>query len=312
MKLAIVGGTRFIGHTIASVAIWRGHEVTLFHRGQHPSEVAGASDVLVDRDDPVPFCAALERAKPDALIDTRAMTRSQAEVTALALKLLGIPGVVLSSIDVYAQFGRLNGLPAPEPEAVVTESALLTIPYPFRGIAEHEAGPDYDKKDVERELLRVTSDGAPAVTVLRLCAVYGTRDPKRRLAAIIDRFDRGERVLPEQGGASWRHAHAHVRDVAHASVLSAEKPGSGYRVFNVSEARTPSMRERAEELAQAMDVSFEWRQTDEVPPDLEALGKMPNDLVIDSSKIRSELGFSEVTQPEERALDVIAWARASR
>lgn len=312
MQLAIVGGTRFIGHAIAEAAVWRGHQVAVFHRGEHASELAGAKEFFVDRNDPSALCHLLGKFAPDAVVDTRAMTRNHAQVTSLALKVLGVPGVVLGSVDVYAQFGRLNGLPAPEPEARVTEDSALTIPYPFRELGEHEAGPDYDKKEVERELEDSTRDGVSAVTVLRLCAIYGSRDPKRRLGAFVDRIDSGQREFPMQYGASWRIAHAHVRDVAHAVLLSAEKPGRGFRVFNVSEESTPTMRERVDALAESLDANLTWVESETLPEGLDSLGKMPNDFVVDSTRIRDALEFDEVTTLEQRLADVISWARASR
>jgi nucleoside-diphosphate-sugar epimerase len=312
VKLAIVGGTRFIGHAIAEAAMWRGHQVAVFHRGHHACELESVEEYLVDRDNPSALCHLLGKYAPDALVDTRAMTKNHAQVTALALKVLEIPGIVLSSVDVYAQFGRLNGLPAPDPEPRVTESSPLTIPYPFRELGEHEAGLDYDKKDVENELEAATHDGVSGVSVLRLVAIYGRRDPRRRLAAFVDRIDAGERRFPMQSGALWRHAHAHVRDVAHAVILCAETPARGLRVFNVSEETTPTMRERVDALAETLDADLEWFESESLPKDLEPLGRMPNDLVVDSTRIRDALGFAEVTTPEQRLDDVIAWSRASR
>jgi nucleoside-diphosphate-sugar epimerase len=312
VQVAILGGTRFIGRAIAEAAGWRGHRVAVFHRGEHASDLDGVKDFLVERNDPSALCHLLGKFAPDVLVDTRAMTRSHAQVTALALKVLGVPGVVLSSVDVYAQFGRLNGLPAPEPEPRLTEDSPLTIPYPFRELGEHEGGPDYDKKDVERELRVATEDGATSVSVLRLCAIYGSRDPKRRFASFVDRIDAGERAFPMQGGAAWRHAHAHVRDVAHAVLLCAEQPASGYRVFNVSEETTPTQRERVDSIAELMDQRLTWLESDELPEGLESLGAMPNDMVVDSTHIRETLGYAEVSTPEQRIEDVITWARASR
>ena len=310
MHLAFIGGTRFIGHTAVELAISRGHRVSVLHRGQHPLEVPGAGEVLVDRGDPSALSAALGRLRLDVVVDTRAMTRADGETLALALSILGVPAVVLSSQDVYAQFGRLNGLPAPEPEPVVTESSPLTIPFPFRELGSHDGGPDYDKKEVEAAL---SVPGLPPVCVLRLPAVYGARDPRRRLGAIVDRIDRGERVFPCAGAAAWRHAHAHVRDVALAILLAAERKPAGFSVFNVAEAEVPSMRERVESIARHMDCDIAWQESDEpLAPDLAMLGRMPNDLVTSSARLREIFGFRELTSERERAEDVIASARATR
>jgi nucleoside-diphosphate-sugar epimerase len=314
MQIVFIGGTRFIGHTAAAEALFRGHRVSVLHRGNHPLELPDVDDVIVDRGDPSVLCQKLRELSADVVIDTRAMTRSDAEATVLALEVAGAPGIVLSSQDVYAQFGRLNGLPAPEPEATVSESSPLTVPYPFRGAVEHEAGPDYDKKDVETVLrAAVLEDRLSAVTVLRLPAVYGLRDPRRRFHGLVDLLDRGEREVPVVAGARLRMTHAHVRDIAHAIVLSAERWAPGYRVFNLGEAKTPTMRERAEAIAAAMDREIVWRESEPpLPDELEWLGTFPNDFVADSRAFRNYFQFNEVTDSRQRVEDIVSWARQSR
>ncbi|MEZ4294680.1 MAG: NAD-dependent epimerase/dehydratase family protein [Polyangiaceae bacterium] len=312
MKLAILGGTRFIGHATAAHAAHRGHEVFVLHRGQHPCEMASVQPIAVDRQDPSALCETLARLAPDALIETRAMTEVEAEVTALALKVLALPAVVLSSQDVYAQFGRLNGLPAPDPEPVITESSPLTIPFPFRDLGAHDGGPDYDKKLVEKVFSEAVNEGAPGVMVLRLPIVYGPRDYRRRFGGILDRLDRGERVLPCSGAAQGRITHAYVADVAHAIVLAAEQIRRGIRIYNVGEEMTPSARERVVALAEVAGLPFEWEEVQETPPELWFLGRLPNDLVVDSGLLRSELGFRELTTERERLSETIEWLRTSR
>ncbi|MBK7583592.1 MAG: NAD-dependent epimerase/dehydratase family protein [Myxococcales bacterium] len=312
MHVAFIGGTRFIGRAAAREALERGHTVSVLHRGEHACDLRGVRDVRVDRNDPSALSAALARLAPDVVVDTRAMTRVDAQVTSLALRVVGVPGVVLSSMDVYAQFGRLNGLPAPEPEAVVTESSPLTIPFPFRGIAP-DLGPDYDKKEVEAELESAVRQGGPPVTVLRLPAVYGDGDYRRRLAGVVARIDVGERIFPCVSGASWRQSHAHVRDVAHAILLAAERAASGYAVFNVGERETPTMRARVEAIARTLDVSVEWREeSGELVDELSFLGAMPNDFVVSTAALRAALGFDELTTERERLADLIDWSRRSR
>ena len=312
MRVAVLGGTRFIGHATARLAASRGHDVCVLHRGKHPCEIPDARPIAVDRADPSELCESLARLSPDVLIDTRAMTKIDAEVTALALKVLSLRSVVLSSVDVYAQFGRLNGLPAPEPEALVTEASPLTIPFPFRDIGGHDAGPDYDKKEVESVIREAVSGGAGGALILRLPAVYGPRDYRRRFGAIVDAVDAGVTTLPCSGGASGRLAHAYVTDVAHAIVLAAEKVRDGFDVFHVSEAETPTMRERAEALGRAMGASITWSETASLPAPFDSLGRLPNDLVLDTSRIRAVLGFSEISTEEERLSTTIDWLRSSR
>ena len=79
MRLSFIGGTRFIGHAAVKLAVERGHVVTVLHRGKHALELADVKDMLVDRADPSALCEALARVRPDVVIDTRAMTRSDGE-----------------------------------------------------------------------------------------------------------------------------------------------------------------------------------------------------------------------------------------
>ena len=314
MRIAFIGGTRFIGHAAAERAISRGHDVAVLHRGDHACEVAGARDFKVDRSDPEALRMALRDARAEVVVDTRAMTAAHAETSAVVIASLHVPVVVLSSQDVYAQFGALNGHPAPRIDEAVREDAPLTVPFPFRGIHDHEGGPDYDKKDVERTFLAACS----RVIVLRLPAVFGKRDPHRRFGMLVDTIDRTQRkhakcILSCHRGASLRWTHAHVADVGHAIVLATESARDGVNgVFNVGEPETPTMKERAEKIARALNVTIEWNETNDLPKAWELFGAQPNDFIADDTKLRDVLGFREVLTEKARIQDLIGWARATR
>lgn len=305
-RIAIIGGTGFVSRAITEDALARGHAVRLFHRGAHPNETR-AESVLVDRADTDRLRAELARFAPGCVIDTYAMTARDAVALCAALAGLDARVVVLSSQDVYAQFGRLNGLPAPDPEPLIRESSPLTIRFPFRGLGDHPGGPDYDKKEVERVVAARASTG---VVVLRLPAVTGERDPKRRFGALVDALDAGERVALQQGGGSFRWSHADVRDVARACVLSAERSVSGLAIWNVGEADVPTMRERADAIARAMGAVLEWREADA------GLGGLfdvhANDVVVDDGAIRRALGWSERGSFAELAGELVEALRQTR
>jgi nucleoside-diphosphate-sugar epimerase len=309
MRLVFVGGTRFIGHAAACQAVARGHEVTLLHRGTHAAEVAGAREAIVDRRDPGALARAIAVARPDAVVDTLAMTKSDAETSALALRIAQVPAVILSSQDVYSAWGAVLGHNAPPTEAELDESSpLMDVRFPYRG-KPHDAGEDYDKKDVEvvfRDATQVAS------CVLRLPAVFGRRDYNRRFGAIVDALDAGE-ALPCKGGASLRWTHAHVRDVGHAIVLAAEKVKRGFSVYNVGERTTPTMRARVEAIARAAKREALFCEAEEPLPEAFAvLGRPPVDLVARTTRIRDELGFAEITTEDERLRDLVAFCRETR
>jgi nucleoside-diphosphate-sugar epimerase len=315
MRVAFIGGTRFIGHTAAAEAAFRGHDVTVLHRGGHPCELQGAHDVVVDRRDPTALARAVAAAKPDVVVDTWAMSKSDAEVTALVVSISGARAVVLSSQDVYAAWGPLLGLPAPDvrEDELTERSPLMAARFPYRGKG-HDGGEDYDKKDVEAVVRdAVTSGKVAGACVLRLPAVYGRRDYRRRFGAVVDALDAGE-AIPCYAGAPFRWTHAHVRDVAHAIVLAAERATSaGFAVFNVGEAETPTMGERVDAIARAAARPLRWRETDEpLPEPFATLGRTAADAVLSSALVRAQLGFAEVTTAEERARDLVAWCRETR
>lgn len=304
----ILGGTGFISGAIVRVALARGHAVHLVHRGSRPSP-AGTTESIVDRADTPRLEQTLSALRPAAVIDTCAMTAAHAESLVTAMRQLDARLTVLSSQDVYAQFGRLNGLPAPEPEPMISEGSPLTVPFPFRGIADHAGGPDYDKKDVERIVARRTDRG---VVILRLPAVTGAGDPKRRFGAVVDAIDGGALTMVHDGGA-LRWSHTDVDDVALACVLAAEHERRSLSIFNVGEANVPTMRERFDALATAMGVVLDWRTADEEAPCTDSLlGSFPNDVIADDGAIREALGWSERGTFAELAPGLIEALRRSR
>lgn len=50
MRILFIGGTRWVGHTIVQLALARGDEVTLFHRGNTPVRLHGTREVFGNRD----------------------------------------------------------------------------------------------------------------------------------------------------------------------------------------------------------------------------------------------------------------------
>jgi len=313
MKIVILGGTRFIGRHVSKIAEERGHSVFVLHRGTHSAPLSpGVRELLIDRENKIALSQALKDIKADVLIDTFAMNEEQSRRTVEAIGNLVPHVVVLSSQDVYAQFGRLNGHATSVIEDRVTEKSPMTVPFPFKGIAEHEGGANYDKKDVESVFSAACENLFAAVTTLRLPAVFGSYDYQRRFGSIIDYIDSGKTRIPCQNHASWRWTMGHVENIASAIVLTVEKKADGYRVFNLGEKTTPTMRERVERISQLMEISIEWEELSNLPDAFSMLGKMPNDFVVDTTAFRSAFGYEETLSEDECYRDLIGWCRKSR
>src|SRR5215210_1337157 len=68
MKLLVLGGTKFLGRYLVEAALARGHELTLFNRGQlNPELFPGVEKLRGDRDGRLD---ALRGRRWDAVVDT--------------------------------------------------------------------------------------------------------------------------------------------------------------------------------------------------------------------------------------------------
>jgi nucleoside-diphosphate-sugar epimerase len=160
--------------------------------------------------------------------------------------------------------------------------------------------PEYDKIPVERAVMRA-GDGN---CVLRLPAVYGPGDSHHRAGAWLKQMTAtGEPFRIGETFANWRWTHGFVEDAAEAIALAAVDHRSADRIFNVGEAATPTMLERMERLGGV----FGWRGKIVVMPDDEMPLDYRQHLVMDSSRIRNELQFTEVVTEKEAWHRTIAW-----
>jgi nucleoside-diphosphate-sugar epimerase len=170
---------------------------------------------------------------------------------------------------------------------------------------------DYDKIPVEQVVMN-----APELpcAVLRLPAVYGPLDKQRRFHTLLKRMDDGREVIAlDAAEADWRWTHGYVEDVAHAITLAATDPRSAGHIYNVGEERALTLEQRALAVGGAAG----WRgRIARVP-----VGRLPEamrfgvnsqqDLVVDTSRIRAELGYREVTPLAEAYVRTVAWERAN-
>jgi nucleoside-diphosphate-sugar epimerase len=184
--------------------------------------------------------------------------------------------IVASSGDVYRAYGRLTGLePGPvEPMPLTEESPLRAVLFPYRMA---ESGPrwirNYEKILVERVVL---SNRELPATILRLPKVYGG-GKNDDLATMY-----GARHHPQ-----WRWTHGYIENVATAIVLAATHSVAVGRIYNVGEEYTPPVAERLSQLPSS-----------QIPVNSQPLN-YDQDVVYDTSRIRSELGYREIVPYEE-------------
>ena len=302
MRVAVLGGTRFIGRASVEELAAAGHELLLVHRGElEPAELPPAEHLHAERADLAAHRDTLAGFAPDAVLDCRALTRRDAEVALEAM-----PGVrrwiVISSIDVYRAFGALNQDQETDPVPLDEASPVREYRYPYRGqVPDRE---DYDKLDVED-----VYGAAPAI-VLRLPMVYGERDYQLREEFILRRVRAGRDRIPI-GSGSWLACRCYVRDVARAVRLALEAPDVA-GVFNVCEDRTYSMRMWAQMILDAAGSKAELVRVpdDRLPEDLNLTGTVRQHIAATARKARTTFGWT-TSDPFDTLQTTVRWHLAN-
>jgi 2'-hydroxyisoflavone reductase len=180
MRILIMGGTAFVGRHMTQAAIDRGHDVTLFHRGQTGAALfPEATHLTGDRNQGL---AALAEGQWDATIDVSAYLPRQVSSLAAALDGRGGQYLFISSASVYrtpvapgfSEDAPLNELPDPDTEEITAES------YGGLKVACERTG---------------TALFGPATTIVRPTYVVGPHDRSYRFTWWVERIARGGQVL---------------------------------------------------------------------------------------------------------------------
>ncbi|HQO09471.1 MAG TPA: NAD-dependent epimerase/dehydratase family protein [Clostridiales bacterium] len=104
MKILVLGGTLFLGKHIVERALKNGHEITLFNRGKHSSELFPETEKIKgDRDSDLEI---LQGRKWDAVIDTCGYIPRIVEKSAEILSKNVKTYVFISSISAYKDFSK--------------------------------------------------------------------------------------------------------------------------------------------------------------------------------------------------------------
>jgi nucleoside-diphosphate-sugar epimerase len=313
LRVLIIGGTRFVGPPLVRELLRAGHQVTVFNRGTSEGEVPpGVRRLCGDRVHLSRYTAEFGALAPDVVIDMVAYTQSEAEE--LVRVFAGVAGrlVVISSCDVYQVRDRLWGLnPGPvEPSPLTEDAPLRTRMFPYR-TTEDRPKYHYEKILVERAVMG--QDLSPA-TVLRLPAVYGPGDFQHRAFEYLKRMDDGRRVI--LGGEKqlrWRWSRGYVDNVAAAIALAATRPAAAGRIYNVAEEPALSTADWIGRIGRGAEWNgrVQGLPEDDLPEHLRSAGMdWRHDWVVDTTRIRRELGYVESVGPDEALSRTVRWERA--
>lgn len=292
MRVVVIGGTKFIGRRIVEELVARGDELLVVHRGEtEPGDLVECRHLHLSRADFSAGAGEVRAFAPDAVIDTLAMTRADAD--AVLPHLPDAQLVLLSSMDVYEAFWLVLNDREGEPVPLNEAARVREVRYPYRGRnGRHE---DYDKLDVEPSYL---DRGA---TVLRLAMIYGEHDPQRREEFVLRRVRAGRARIPV-GSGTWLWTRGYVGDVATAVLATLGNARAAGEVFNIGEPAVRSMRGWTEQILAASGHQAELVTVPDasLPDDMWITKGNAQHIVFDAYKAGEILGW----RPEDPAATV--------
>lgn len=315
MRILIIGGTGFIGRAV--VRALQGHDLALFHRGSACEARDTTHHLHGDRADLRAFRDRIRALRPDVVLDMVPRNGPDTQPVIDAVQDIVPRLVAVSSGSVYRRFGVLIGSEPGEVDNTPSheDSPLRTRLFPYRRPSA-EPGPldDYDKIPAEQAYFR-----APrlACSVVRLPMVYGAGDPDDRLTPHLRAMLDGLPAIPLwETVARWRNARCHV-DNAAAAIARVVQAGAPGRAYNVAEPQDFTESEWIRRIGGIVG----WPGTLRLVPDGSRLGQPPisefpettnfaQHLLMDSSRIRDELGYREVV-PLQDALNSAVGAAAA-
>ena len=247
MKLLILGGTVFLGRALVEAALARGHEVTLFNRGQHnPDLFPHVEKLRGDRDPSVGAgLDALKGRTWDAVIDPSGyfprLVRASAELLADHVAHY----TFISSISVFADF-KTPGMDEAAPVGKIADETVEQITGetygPLKALCEQAA-----------------ARAMPGRTLtIRPGLIVGPHDPTDRFTYWPVRIARGGEVLAPNR-PDYVVQIVDVRDLAEWNIRMVEAKQVG--VFNATGPDYPLTMGRVLSESKAVtgsDATFTW------------------------------------------------------
>ncbi len=298
MKVLILGGTSLTGPFTILYLLEQGHQVTLFHRGKHQVDLPTAiKRIIGERRKLDEFISEFKQWAPDVVLDMLAFTRQDAEMLMRVFKGIAKRVVVPSSIDVYRVFGRLHGTePGPVDPIPLAEEAPLREKLSIH----HE---EYEKRWVEQVVM-----GDPDLpgTILRYPMIYGPNDGGRTFDLVKRMMDNRPVIVLDEKVARWRWSRGYAENVAWATALAVTHEQARNRIYNVAEPEGLSYLEWTQRVTRAGG----WTGRIVVLPqgrlDIGS-SNYEHHWVVDTTRIRAELGYMEVVPQEEALRRTVEW-----
>ncbi len=242
MRLLVLGGTKFLGRAAVEAALARGHEVTLFNRGETNPELFPEAEKL--RGDRTQDLDVLQGREWDAVLDPSGYIPSVVRASAEALADSTAHYLFVSSVSVYASLAEPVDEASPVAELGDLPDDKLTDDYsnygPLKALCEQVVADVFGERQAS----------------VRPGLIVGANDPTGRFTYWPHRVARGGRVLapaPPEGQVQFVDA----KDLGAWLVdLSGRRAGGVYNATHPGRS-WHELLETCREVS-GSDASFEW------------------------------------------------------
>jgi nucleoside-diphosphate-sugar epimerase len=299
MRTLLLGSSGFIGSATQNACLEGGAEVFGLSRSGGAGDHPDCKSLSGDREDVARVTDIIAQFKIDTIVDFRAMSLETTASLVTALSATDTRYVLISSSDVYRNYGMLHKLETGAPDTKVFEetATLRSVLYPYRTQATADAAaPDhwkhhYDKIPIEQFVAR----HHPNWTILRLPMVFGLGDKTGRFDWALRPMLKGAPVLKvPKPWLDWTTTYGFVDNVGDAIASAARSDNARGEIFNIGDFDPMPHSEWITLLAKVTGWTGEVQVDDDpASPFAQALSgldlRVP--LAMSCHKLRSHLGF---------------------
>jgi nucleoside-diphosphate-sugar epimerase len=317
MRILVIGGTGPTGPYIVNGLVERGHQVTIFHTGRHEVDSLPPESVVphihADPFDLDSTSAALDGQTFDAVFAMYGRLRMLVDyLVGKTPRLFSIGGVPVypgfaNDVDRFPDGMRF---PSGEDDA-----------YPPLGNGKSLADPAQradNRSDKVRKIIESEArvfDRHPAATHFRYPYIYGAHQVVPKEWPVVKRALDGRKTLILADGGRTVESAAYVENVAQAVLLAVDHiDTSAGRVYNVADdelySRLQVIQVVEEELGHRFErVNLPYEVASPAYPTIHHHSSQHR--VVDTSRIRNELGYRDLVTPLEALQRTIRWQVAN-
>lgn len=299
MRVLVVGGGGPIGQAAIRAFAARGDSVRWTSRQSLPPPGAAEGHLQADRARPEEIVRIVLDQKVDTVVDMVAYALADTQPLLAALQ--GFVGrhVLISSCDVYRNYGLLQRIEAGAPDTgpLAETASLRTSRFPYRGGRPRPPGDparwmdDYDKIPIEAAVRDMACDW----TILRLPMVYGPGDRQRRFRwAIRPMLAEAPVLEAPRAWLAWTTGYGFIGNVGAAIVHAAGHAKAARATFNIADEPAMDHGGWIERFRAVTGWTGAVEPTDADTPFAQAVSGMDLSapLNISSGRMRAELGFT--------------------